>query len=121
MKYLIIAILLASCTSTGTRHNTRLDTVPQALFYLHDKKGKKVGPYLDSAIIEITSHWVFQDSMKETGGHWKVDSDYWGRILDDTLRDSVRRPLYDTGHHPRWHYAYYLVPDSLIQRVTIKR
>lgn len=121
MKYLLLILLFISCTHPGTNHGIRLDTFSKAIYYTQDLHGRRQGPYMDSAIYVMASHWVFKDSVAETGGHWRTDTLRYARIADDTLRDALHHPLLDSQGHPRWHYGYYILADSLIQPVTIWR
>ena len=125
MKHLSVilglVILFYSCKNSGTSyHPNKLDTFPQALYRIKFPNGLLSAPLLDTAILRISSKYVLLDSTKGTGGHWAVDSQYYGRIANDTLRDALRRPLYDYLHHPQWSYTYYLVQKEKFQPVTIK-
>lgn len=116
---LIVSVLFSSCWPTGTSHPNKIDTIPEALFRIKAPNGKWSGPILDTALSQIVSRYVFTDTVNNKGGHWVSDTTNYGRIIDDTARDGAKKPVFDSLHHPVWHYVFYAIPKGCLQKVTI--
>lgn len=120
----LLVVFLVGCNGTGSTHKYKLDTFPQALYYFHVPKSPFnpkgiIGPILDTAIFQYTSRWVFKDTLHNSGGHWQDDTARFGRVSVDTLRDSLRHPMFDGSHNVKWVYQYAPLADSLVQVITI--
>jgi len=70
--------------------------------------------FIDSAIRTVYQKRGFKDSSSLEGIMINATS-YRLLQVADTLRDSLRRPIFDANHAPRFRYAYptSAVPDSL--------
>jgi hypothetical protein len=121
MRYIFPVILMLtvvgySCNSDSKAHPNRLDTIPKALFKQKVANGTVIGPYLDTVIYQYVSRYVFKDTPTSSGGHWITDTFAYGRIPDDTLRDAQRHAIFDSAHHPKIHYSFYLLNKDSVLR-----
>lgn len=116
---LIVGISMAffSCNSSSEGHfqKQKIDTLVNMIFSFKDKDGKTIGPYRDTVISQLISRYVFVDTANNKGGHWVTDTSNFGRIADDTARDALRRPLFDSLHHPLSHFSFYPIPPHYLQ------
>ena len=117
IPFLAVLVLFASCQNSISGHYTppKLDTFAKAVYKIQAPNGKILGPFMDTAINQVVSKFVFKDTAHNSGGHWENDSVSYGRISDDTLRDALHKPLYDSAHHILYHYTYYrVIPFTLV-------
>lgn len=108
-----------SCSSPEGSHRNKLDTISKALFRVQYPNKDWSGPIMDTVLIQYISKYVFKDSVQNKGGHWVTDTFTYGRIIDDTSRDVLKKPILDSTKRPVWHYIYFAIPRGYWQKVTI--
>lgn len=117
MKKLLpfLSFLILSCgASTSSRVIPKIDTVQvvcrqndnlifidSAIRMVYEKRGFKNDSSLDGVMTRGTSYRLLQAA--------------------DTLRDSLRRPLFDANHNPRWlnKYSQVAVTDSMNKYIQV--
>ena len=78
------------------------------------------GLFQDSAIVKIFKKRSFEDSNSLTAS-FRIDTSYYLLQVLDTLRDSLKHPLFYPNHTPKYLRRYSPIPvdDSLTQFVQI--
>lgn len=118
MKRLVILGIIAtffaiSCSQPTHKAINKTDSV----FVLVRYPGGN-GYLLDTGVRQIVAKEVLDTETHK--GKWISDTSVFVKQNVDTLRDSLRRPIFDSLHHVRYRRQYFPVPDSLYQIVRIK-
>jgi len=118
--FAVCSVLNFSCNSdTYKEHPNKLDTFPLAHFRVMLPNHTLSGHYFDTAIYQVVSRWAFTDTATSSGGHWQTDTNRFGRIVMDTLRDAAHKPLFDSLKHPRWAAVWYPILKGYVEPSTI--
>lgn len=117
ISFLLLAFFMLSC-GADVGHYSKTDTVriPRVNFRIVLPTKVISGDYIDSIVMIDSSKYEFKDVLKTSGGHWVRDTFAFGRIVVDTLRDSLKRPLFDTAHKPLMNTLYYPIPSGYWQK-----
>jgi len=132
--FLLASILNLSCNSdTYKEHPNKLDSFPSATFRIMLPNKTLSGYYVDTVIYQIVSKVLFKDSADSAhlrNGWYHTDTFRFGRIVVDTVRDSLKHARFDSLKHPYmsavWYpilkgYEYHgsipnVLPDSLLPK-----
>lgn len=113
----LVVVIFSACGSSTTKFTPKTDTLQ---VIARQQQGDAI--FIDSAVLQVTRKRKFKnDDSTNLDGVLSIDSAFYLSQPVDTLRDSLRHPIYGPNKAVRFRYAYSQTPvaDTLNKYIQI--